>query len=113
GFGQEPTVSISRVSDGDENGPQPGQFRVSVVAGDIFIGERSVEVFYSIVGASTAEAGSDFEPLSGQVTVDYNLITGGFANINVAVTDDDLIEENEFLTIELVPNENYNIGSPR
>ena len=85
-------VSIQRVEDGSEAGPTAGRLRVVQSAASA----TPTVVNYTVGG--TAQSGSDFEPLSGSVTIDAGATQ---ADLVVTIIDDAANEGVEDLTITL------------
>ncbi len=81
------TVSITKITDGAEAGtPTNGQFRVTQSA----VSATATVIQYSILGTATPD--SDYAALTGTVTI---LAGQTFADINVVVIDDTIIETTE------------------
>ncbi|MEJ1222657.1 Calx-beta domain-containing protein [Sediminicola sp. 1XM1-17] len=109
GYGQVPTVSIIQNGNGQEAGPTPTSFTVSVAPGAAVDG--SVDVFYAVLGSSTATAGDDYTALSGSITVGYTVAGGGSEDILVTVLDDVLVEGNETIVVELSADPSYTVAA--
>ena len=86
------TVSIAPTTDGDETGSAAGVFTVTLTSPSA----TDTVVDYLVSGSATS--GSDFTPLTGQVTITAGSTS---ATINVATLDDALIEGNEDVTVTL------------
>lgn len=67
----------------------------------------SLTVYYTVEG--TASAGTDYQPLSGQVTFQAGAPT---ASVVVAPIDDAEYESNETVIVTVLPNPGYFLGSP-
>lgn len=110
GYGQLPTVTITQNGNAQEAGPVDSSFTVTVAPGAGADG--SINVQYSVLGPSTASAGSDYTALTGTVNVVYTSAGGGFTNIVVEVLDDLLDEPDETVEVELTADPSYILGSP-
>ena len=87
------TVSIATITDGAEPSAN-GLFRVTQSA----VSATDTVISYSVDGASTATAGSDYTALSGTVTILAGQTT---AVIDVPVVDDAIVEANETVSVTL------------
>jgi len=100
----KPTVTVSAPDDSaPESGCDVGSFvfrRTGSVAADL-------EVFYSISG--TASNGTDYAPLGGTVTIPAGQTN---ATVTVVAIDDADVEGDESVTVTVLPNAAYNVGSP-
>ncbi len=90
----DPDVTVSGVTDGDEAGPVAAVFRLTR-GPDL---ANDVTVTYTIDPASTATSGSDFTAPSGTVTI---LAGSATADVTVAVTNDATDEPTETLILVL------------
>ncbi len=86
------TVTIAKITDGNENGPVNGVFRVTQTAAS----STATTLTYSVGG--TATSGSDYTTLTGSVTIPANQTT---ADITVAISDDALLEASETISLTL------------
>lgn len=97
--GDLPAVSVFAM-DGDVAEPgDSGQFRI-VTTGT---GSGNITVNYQISG--TAQAGADFNSLSGSVTMGKNTTS----NLGVTVIDDSLAEDAETIVLTLLPGVGYEL----
>ncbi|MEL7267935.1 MAG: hypothetical protein AAGL34_00005, partial [Bacteroidota bacterium] len=69
---QAQEVTLSKVNDGDEDGPTAGELSIDVAP---TAPAGVVQVFYTITGG-TATEGTDFSALSGSVVVGYDGVVG-------------------------------------
>lgn len=105
GYGQ--TVSITAPDpNADENGLDSGQFRVSVVGGLL----TNVEVFLTIDAASTAISGLDYVALPISVNVPIIALVGS-VEVDLSVLQDGLIEPDETVVWNIVPDASYTVGA--
>jgi gliding motility-associated-like protein/uncharacterized repeat protein (TIGR01451 family) len=102
------TVTISAESDGRENGPVAGSFRISVAPGAPADG--TVDVSYGIT-PSTATPGVDYVVPSGLVTINYTVAQGGSELVTITVIDDGDEEPTETVGLQILPGA-YSLGSP-
>ena len=104
--GIKPVVSITKTTDGAEDGPVNGVFTVSRNPESASSGP--VTVLYSTSG--TATAGSDYTALSGSVTMALGVSS---ATITVPVLHDfNFTEGTETVVVTLTPSTTYTVGSP-
>ena len=96
-----PEVSISTVSQASEAGPTIGQMVVSRT------GDTSQPLNVAYVPTGNATEGTDYETLSGSVTIP---IGSSQATINVTPIDDPDEEGNENVIVTISPNPAYDIG---
>ena len=95
------TVTIARIADGAEsNTPTSGGFRVT----QSLVSSTDTVINYSLGG--TAASGSDFTALSGSVTI---LAGATSADVNLAVTNDDVVEGTETLSVTLTGFETHDL----
>jgi subtilase family serine protease len=99
-----PTVRASS-EDGTatEAGPTDGSIRVMRTSAT----DGPLTVHFAVTG--TAVPGSDYEPLIGHVTIPEG---SDYVIVPVHALDDDLIEPAETVTVTLVPDAAYVVGSP-
>ncbi|WP_149304006.1 Ig-like domain-containing protein [Pareuzebyella sediminis] len=110
GLANAQTISVSSVDSeaAEVTSPgtlNPGVFRISREGGFVILGTT---ISYTITG--TASSGSDFEGLSGLA-----FIPGGgnaSVDININVTDDDIVELGETVILTLTGTTQGSIGSP-
>ncbi|NHF58330.1 T9SS type B sorting domain-containing protein [Flavobacteriaceae bacterium TP-CH-4] len=81
----------------------PALFSITKSAAPITFGPRTV--FYEVLG--TATSGDDFPLLTGTVTLPAGGATT--ANIIISITDDELVELQETITIRLLPGFDYTV----
>ena len=106
-FGQ--TVSIVKNADALEGSFTPGSFEVSVAP---FFGTGTVTVLYTVLGSSTATAGTDYALLTEQVDVTYDFPSGGSSLINVSTSlQDVLLEGTETVVVEVLSDAAYDLGA--
>ena len=86
------TVSIAATADGNEAGPSNGRFTVTLST------TSTTDTVVDYVVTGTANSGSDFVPLTGQVTI---LAGDTTATIDVPTIDDGVIEGDESVTVTL------------
>ena len=86
-------VSITKITDGAEPSTN-GLFRVIQSA----VSSTNTVINYSVDGASTATAGSDYTTLSGTVTILAGQTT---VDISVPVLDDAIVEGTESVVVNL------------
>lgn len=106
-----PPPPVAQVRAADANAGEPnndGSFEINLdkaATGDIVIQ-------YTLLGESTANAGEDYEPLSGSVRILQGQST---ARIPVRVIDDNVHEggDAENVTIEVIAGDGYTIGNSR
>ena len=109
-------VSIAAVSDaaeGSNGAPVTGAFRITRTA------NLGVDVTVAYAVGGTAQSGTDYEALAGDVTIPAGV---GFADVTVTPVDDSALEGPESITLTLLPSscpgvfppppECYTIGSP-
>jgi large repetitive protein len=101
--GQTVTVSANDPS-AAETGPNYGQFRIAR-SGD---NSSPLTVRYTLNG--TANNGSDYESLSGSVTIAAGSI-GAFVMVRT-IDDDELVEGSETVVLSISSDGAYDIGSP-
>lgn len=107
-FGQ--TVSVATNQNALEGSASPGSFIVSVAP--LSFNTGPITVNYIVLAGSTAISSVDYVALSGQVEVNYNEVSGGSSLININTIQDGLIEGDETISIELLPNPpTYNLGT--
>ncbi|QIG50214.1 hypothetical protein G5V57_22300 [Nordella sp. HKS 07] len=95
------TASIAKPTDGDGAEPDDdGEFTVTLSAPSA----TDTVASYSVTGS--AQAGSDYTPLAGSVTIPAGSTT---AAIPVAVVDDAVVEGTETVTLELTGTSNPSI----
>ncbi|MEO1486018.1 MAG: Calx-beta domain-containing protein [Bacteroidota bacterium] len=104
---QAQEVTLSKVNDGDEDGPINGLLSVDIAPG---FPDDVVEVFYSITAGSATE-GDDFTALSGSVIVAYTFGAGGSEDLDIVVLTDNLVEGDEDVTITLSVGPGYTLGA--
>ncbi len=102
------TITISAESDGRENGPVAGSFRISVAPGAPADG--AVTVNYGLL-PSTAIPGTDFVVPTGTVTINYTVAQGGSELVAITVIDDGDEEPTETVNIQIQPGV-YTVGTP-
>ena len=105
-FLQAQEATLSKVNDGDEDGPINGLLSVDIAPG---FPDDVVEVFYSITAGSATE-GDDFTALSGSVIVGYTFGAGGSEDLDILVLTDNLVEGDEDVTITLSVGPGYTLG---
>ena len=88
------SVSIARLIDGAEAAAMHGKFRVTLSLASA----TDTVVSYSVSGTATPGAGADYVPLSGIVTIAAGTMS---ADIDVAVLDDDIVENAETVVATL------------
>lgn len=104
------TVTISAESDGRENGPVAGSFRISVAPGAPADG--SVDVSYGLA-PSTSTPGVDFVVPSGTVTINYTVAQGGSELVVIDIIDDGDEEPTETINFQVLPGPGtYTVGTP-
>ncbi len=86
------TVSIAATANGEETGPVNGQFTVILST----VSATDTQVDYVVGGSGTS--GSDFVPLTGQVTI---LAGDTTATIDVTTIDDTAVEGTEDVSVTL------------
>ncbi|MEM8762623.1 MAG: Calx-beta domain-containing protein [Bacteroidota bacterium] len=106
-FLQAQEATLSKVNDGDEDGPINGLLSVDIAPG---FPDDVVEVFYSITAGSATE-GDDFTALSGSVTIGYTFGAGGSEDLDILVLTDNLVEGDEDVTITLSVGPGYTLGA--
>jgi subtilisin family serine protease/subtilase family serine protease len=102
-YASDPVSVTASTPQAAEAGPANGVFTVSRPEP----GGSPLTVHYTLTG--TADAGSDYEPLSGSVTIDADASS---ATIVVTPVDDEFSEADESLVLTLVADEAYTLGSP-
>jgi len=89
------TVSIEKVHDGVETAtPGHGKFRVTLTK----FSATDTVLSYTVTGTALPGAGNDYVTLSGTVTI---MAGDATADIEVAVLDDDVVEDTETVMITL------------
>lgn len=86
------TLSVAKITDGAEDGPVDGLFRITQSA----LSSTDTTVSYSVGG--TAQSGTDFTALSGTATIPANSAT---VDISVPVIRDLVFEAQETVTLTL------------
>lgn len=83
--------------------PNPGRFTITRSGGN---SSQAETVYYSVTGSATN--GSDYSQLSGYVT-----IPAGQASIDIPINvlNDSVVENPEYLTVNLRTSSNYNLGN--
>jgi len=98
------TVTIAATDNtGTENPLTPGYFTVSRTGSTT----GALTVYYSVGG--TATSGSDYNSLSGSVTIASGSSTG---TITVTPINDTVVESDETVIVNLSTNASYTVGSP-
>ncbi|MEO0507934.1 MAG: Calx-beta domain-containing protein [Bacteroidota bacterium] len=105
-FLQAQEATLTKLSDGDEDGPANSQLRVDLPPGFV---DGNREVFYQIT-AGTATEGDDFNALAGSVVVPYLGGIGGSQTFNIEVLADNLVEGDEDVIITLLDGLDYDLG---
>jgi len=99
-----PTVTIAATDNtATEAGPTTGTFTVSRTGST----SGALTVYYTVSG--TATSGSDYNSLSGSVTISAGSSTG---TITVTPINDTVVESDETVIVTLSANAAYSIGSP-
>jgi len=99
------TVSISATQDGNEAGLVNGEFTVTVSNAPLF---STVEVFFEVDAASTADSGSDFDALPPSVSITILSPSGvGSGTIVLEPDQDGLIEGTETVIVNLLDDAAY------
>ncbi len=89
------TVSIDKVHDGVEAAtPTNGKFRVTLTK----VSATDTVLSYTVAGTALPGAGNDYATLSGTVTI---MAGDATADIEVAVLDDDIVEDTETVVVTL------------
>jgi hypothetical protein len=102
--GSLPTVTIAAAdSSASEPGTNTGKFTVTRT------GSTSSSLSVNYTTAGTATAGSDYNALSGSVTIPSGSAT---ANITVTPKDDSSVEGTETVIVTLASSSSYNRGTP-
>jgi hypothetical protein len=103
-----PTVSIvaskSNASESDPTGTGAGTFTITRTGSTA----TALVVAYSIAGSSTAVAGTNYQPLSGSVT-----IAAGQSSATITLTpiDDGLVDADKTVSLSLTSSGNYKIST--